>query len=146
MKLILNHFQIVLHTLDNSLGFFEHISKDLGLEKINTGLPFGNSFISSNLNINRQPVVNSCLGGCGREFSGYERHACPKCSQKFVILNTNKKLIELNNSLRSKFKKERQPTVTIMITQEEFTEMMISNVDPDLKKSVISDLFMSVMG
>ena len=68
MKLILNHFQIVLHTLHDSLGFFEHIGKDLGLEKINTGLPFGNSFISSNLNINRQPVVNSCLGGCGREF------------------------------------------------------------------------------
>ena len=71
MKLILNHFQIVLHTLDDSLGFFEHISKDLGLEKINTCMPFGGSFISSNLNINRQPVVNSCLGGCGREFPGF---------------------------------------------------------------------------
>ena len=52
MKLMLNRFQVVLHTLDDSLGFFEHISKDLGLEKINPGLPFGNSFISSNLNIN----------------------------------------------------------------------------------------------
>ena len=62
MKLILNHFQIVIHTLDDSLDFFEHVSEDLGLEKINTGLPFGNSFISSNLNVNRQPVVNICLG------------------------------------------------------------------------------------
>ena len=146
MKLILNHFQIVLHTLDDSLGFFEHVSKDLGLEKINTCMPFGNTFISSNLNINRQPIVNSCLGGCGRKFSGYKRYACPKCSKKFVILNTDKKLIELNNSLRSKLKKERQPTVIIMISQEEFTEMMISNADPDLKKSVISDLFKSIMG
>ena len=32
-----------------------------------------------------------------------------------------------------------------MISQEEFAEMMISNVDPDLKKSVISDLFTSIM-
>ena len=59
MNFILKHFQIVLHTLDDSLGFFEHKSKDLGLEKINTGMPFGNSFISSNLNINREPVVNN---------------------------------------------------------------------------------------
>ena len=33
MKFVLKHFQIVLHTLDDSLGFFEHISKDLGMEK-----------------------------------------------------------------------------------------------------------------
>ena len=58
MSFILKHFQIVIHTLEDSLGFFEHISKDLGLEKISTGLPFGNSFISSTLNVNRQPVVN----------------------------------------------------------------------------------------
>ena len=73
MKPTLNYSQLVLHTLGDSLGFFEHISKDLGLEKINTCMPFGNSFISSNLNINRQPIVNSCLGGCGRKFSGYKR-------------------------------------------------------------------------
>ena len=61
MSFILKHFQIVIHTLDDSLGFFEHISKDLGLEKINTSMPFGISFISSNLDINREPVVNICL-------------------------------------------------------------------------------------
>ena len=33
MNFILKCFQIVLHSLDDSLGFFEHISKDLGLEK-----------------------------------------------------------------------------------------------------------------
>ena len=65
MNFILRHFQMVIHTIDSSLGFFEHISKDLGLEKKNTGLRFGNSFILSNLNINRQPIINSCLGGCG---------------------------------------------------------------------------------
>ena len=96
MNLILKHFQIVIHALYDSLSFFEHISKDLGLERINNGRPFGNSFISSNLNNNRQPVVNSCLGGCGRGFQGYKRYACPKCSKKFVKLNTDKKLIELN--------------------------------------------------
>ena len=33
MQLILNHFQIAIHSYDSSLGFFEHISKDFGLEK-----------------------------------------------------------------------------------------------------------------
>ena len=76
MKLILNHFQIVLHNLDGSLGFFEEISKKFGLEKLNTGMPFGISFISSNLDINREPVVNNCLGGCGLKYSGYNRYVC----------------------------------------------------------------------
>ena len=71
MNSILNYFQIVIHALDSSLAFFEHISKELGSEKINTGLLFGNSFISSNLNINRPPIVNKCLGRCGLKFSGY---------------------------------------------------------------------------
>ena len=118
MHLTLKHFQMVKHTLGDSLSFFEHINKDLGLERISTGMPFGNSFISSNLNNNRQLVVNSCLGGCGRGFQGCKRYACPKCSKKFVILNTHKKLIELNDPLRSKLKEERQPTVFIMITRK----------------------------
>ena len=33
MNLILKHFQIIIHSLDDSLGFFEHINKDLGLQK-----------------------------------------------------------------------------------------------------------------
>ena len=36
-------------------------------------------------------------------------------------------MIEVKNSLRSHLKKERQSTVIIMITQEDFREMMISN-------------------
>ena len=35
MNLILKHFQIIKHSLDDSLGFFEHLSKDLRLEKNN---------------------------------------------------------------------------------------------------------------
>ena len=34
MNFILKHFQIVIHTLDDSLDFFERIRKYLGLEKI----------------------------------------------------------------------------------------------------------------
>ena len=82
-KLNLNHFQVVIHALDSSPGFFEHIGKDLGLEKINTGLPFGSSFISSNLNINHLPFVITCLRGCRLKFSGYKRFACPECSTRF---------------------------------------------------------------
>ena len=98
MKVFLNAFQKVIHTSDSSLFFFEHISKGLSLGKINTGLPIGNSFISSNLNINRLPKVNFCLGGCGLKFSGTKRYACPKCSMRFVIENTDKELIKLNES------------------------------------------------
>ena len=106
LKMILNYFQIVLHTIDSSVGFFEHMSKDFGLEKINTGLPLGKSFISLNLKTNRLLKVKSCLGGCGLKFTGYKRYACPNCSMRFVIENTDKELIKLNFSLRSKIKKE----------------------------------------
>ena len=140
MNFILRHFQIVIHVLDSSLGFFEQTSEDLGLEKINTGLPFGNTFISTNLNINQQPVVNSCLGGCGVRFSGYRRYACPECSTRFVIENTDKELIKLNNSLRSKLKKEYQPTVITLITEGQFLEILNSNPSPDFKKLVTSDV------
>ena len=131
----------MIHVLDSSLGFFEHISKDLGLEKINTGLPFGTSFISTNLNINCKPVVNNCLGGCGLRFSGYKRYACPKCSIPFTI-NIDKGLIKLNNSLRSKLKKDCQPTVITLINEDHFLENLNSNPDPDFRKLVISNMLL----
>ena len=140
MNFILRHFQIVIHVLDSSLGFFEQTSEDLGLEKINTGLPFGNTFISTNLNINEQPVVNSCLGGCGVRFSGYRRYAFPECSTRFVIENTDKELIKLNKSLRSKFKKKYQPTVIFLITECHFLEILNSKASPDFKKLATSDV------
>ena len=131
MKFILNHFQIVIHTLDTSLGFFEHISKDLGLEEINIGLPFGSSFISSKWNVNRQPIVNSCLGGWELKFSWYKRYACPNCSMRFVIENTDKDLIKLNKSLRLNLRKVYQTTVINLFTQEQILGMLNSNADPD---------------
>ena len=70
ISFILQHFQTVIHALDSSLGFFEHISEDIGLEKINTGLHFGSGFISSSLIINRKPKVNTCIEGCGLKFKG----------------------------------------------------------------------------
>ena len=70
MNLILKHFKKTIHSLDESLGFFEHLSKDLGLEKINSTIPFGVTFISTNLNINRGPIVNKCIGSCGQVLSG----------------------------------------------------------------------------
>ena len=102
MKRISKHFQIVIHTLDNSLSFFENMGKDLGLEKINTDMPFGISFISSNLDINREPVVNNCLGGCGIKYSGYNRYVCNECHIRFMRQNIDMRLVKLNNSLRFK--------------------------------------------
>ena len=137
MKLILNPFQIVLHTLDDSLGFFEHINKDLGLEKTNTGLPFGKSFISLNLNINRKPVVNSCLGGCGRKFSGYRRYVCPNCSLFFVRENIDMELISLNDSLRSKLGKQYQPRIIAQLITGQIMKILGSDIDQDYKKRLI---------
>ena len=105
MSFILKHFQIVIHTLDDSLGFFERISKDLGLEKINIDRRFGISFISSNLDINRKPVVNKCLGGCGIKYSGYNRCVCSDCHMTFVRQNIDMSLVKLNDTPRSKLKK-----------------------------------------
>ena len=102
LNLISKHFQIVIHTLDDSLGFFEHISKDFVLEKINTNMPFGVSFISSNLDINREPVVNNCLGGCGLKYSGYNRYVCSDCHMRFMRQNIDMRLVKLNDTLRSK--------------------------------------------
>ena len=93
INLIFKHFQIVIHTLDDSLGFFEHISKDFALEKINTNMPFGVSFISSNLDINREPVVNNCLGGCGLKYSGYNRYVCSDCHMRFMKQNIDMRLV-----------------------------------------------------
>ena len=120
MKLTLNHFQIVLHTLDDSLGFFERISKDLQLEKINTDMPFGVSFISSNLDINRVPVIINCLGGWGLKYSGYNRYVCSGCHMRFMRQNIDMRLIKLNDSLRSKLKKCYKPTIITQITGDRF--------------------------
>ena len=63
---------------------------------------------------------------------------------KNLIENTDKELFELNSFLRSKVKKESPPTVLIKITPEQLTETMISNADPDFKKSVISDVLINM--
>ena len=103
MNFTLKHFQIVLHTLDDSLRFFEHIIKYLGLEKINK--PFGISFISSILDINREPVFDNCLGGCGLKYSGYNRYVCSECHMRFMRQSIDMRLVKLNDALRSKLKK-----------------------------------------
>ena len=121
-NLVLKHFQIVIHTLEGSLGFFDHISKDLGLEKIDTGMLFRITFISSNLRINRKTIVNKCLGGCGLKFSGYKGYACHKRSMRLLILNTDMEFIELNKDLRFKLKKMYQSTVIHLNAEDNFEE------------------------
>ena len=140
MRFILKHFQIVLHVMDSSLGFFEYMSKDLGSEKMNTGMPFGVSFVSSNLDINRQPVFNSCVGGCGRKFSGYKRYVCFECSMVFVRENINMDLIRLYDSLRSKLRKEYKPCVIAQISMLQAMELLSTDIDEECKKSLIKGL------
>ena len=123
--------------MDDSLGFFEHISNDLGLEKINTGMPFGVSFISSNLDINREPVVNRCLGGCGTKYSGYNRYVCSDCYMRFARQIIDMGLINISDTLRTKLKKHYQPSIITQISGKHFLEMMYTSDDIDFKKSII---------
>ena len=133
-------FQIVLHTLDDSLGFSEHISKDLGLENINTDIPCGVSFISSNLDINREPIVNNCVGACGLKYSGYKRYVSSECHMRFMRQNIDMRMIKLNDSLRSKLKKQYQPSNITQMTGDCFLEMMYTSNDIDFNKSIIPTL------
>ena len=113
----------MIHIVDDSLGFFERISKDLGFEKINTSLPFGVSFISSNLNINRKPVVNNCLGCCGIKYSGYNRCLCSDCHMTFMRQNIDMSLVKLKDTLRSKLKKHYHTSIFTETSSKWFLEM-----------------------
>ena len=148
MNLFLKHFQIVLHTLDDSLGFFEHISKDLDLEKINTGVPFCFSFISSNLDINREPVVNNCLGRCGLKYTGYNRYVCSECHMRFIRQNIDITLVKLNDTLRSKLKKHYQPSIFTQNSRNRFLEMAYTGDGRDFKNLFITALLeeLSIIG
>ena len=138
MKFILKYFQIVLHTTDNEQPFFEHISKDLGLEKINRKQPFGASYISTNLDTNRDPIVNMCLGSCGEKYSGYKRYVCNDCYIEFARYNIDMDLIELNDDLRSKLNVTK-PSIIFSSTGESFIEMLENN-DIDCIKPVFEEI------
>ena len=141
MNLILKHFRIVIHSLDDTLTFFEHLSKDLGLEKIKTNMPFGTSFISTNLDINRKPVVNKCLGNCGLKYIGYKRYVCADCHIEFAKYNIDLKLIELNKALRSKLN-VTQPSIIFSSTGKSLLEILENNNDIDYQRSDIEKLKM----
>ena len=111
-------------------------------------MPFGITFISSNLDINREPVVNDCLGGCGLKYSGYNRYVCSECYMRFARQNIDMRLIKLNDTLRSKLKKHYQPSIITQITWNRFLEMMYTSDVIDFKKSIIPFLLgkSSIMG
>ena len=143
MNLILKHFQIVLHSLDESIDFFEHISKDLRLEKINREIPFGTTFISTNLNINHKPVVNKCLGNCERKYIGYKRYVCADCYIEFASYNIDLKLIELNKALRSKLN-VIQPSIIFSSTGKSLLEILENNNDIVYQRSDFEKMYMTM--
>ena len=57
---------------------------------------------------------------------------------RFVIENTDTESIKLKESLSYMLKTEYQPTVITLITH--FLEVLNTNIDPDFRKSVISDV------
>ena len=120
MKLILKYFQIVLHTTDDELPFFDHISKELELEKITTNYP-SHSYISTNLNTNRDPILNICLGSCRKKYPGYKRYICDDCYIDFARYNIDMDLIELNAT---------KPSIIHSNTGEPFIKML-ENIDVD---------------
>ena len=122
MNLILKHFQIIIHSLDSSLSFFEHISIDLRLEKINRSIPFGVTFISTNLNINREPIFNHCIGGCGLVY------VCGNCYPEFMRYNIDMQLIKLNDNLRTKINKQ-QPAIITQMSLNQIAQLARNNRD-----------------
>ena len=134
MNLIIKHFQIVLHSLDESLGFFEHLNKDLGLEKINSLMRFGATFVSTNLNINRIPIVNNCIGFCRLTFSGYQRCVCLNCYIDFAKYNIDFKLIKLNNDLRTKLN-VKQPSIIFSDTNKSLLEILEKHIAIDYQRA-----------
>ena len=143
MNLILKHFQIVIHSLDDTLSFFEYLSKDLGLYKIKINKPFGTSLISTNLNINRMPIVNKYLGKCGQRYRGYKRYVCADCHIEFAKYNIDLKLIKLNDSLRHKLN-FIQPSIIFSNTGKSLLEILENNNDIDYQRSDIEEMCMAL--
>ena len=143
MNLLLKHFQIIIHSLDTSLSFYEHISNDLGLEKINIVIPFGTTFISTNLNINHKPVVNKYLGNCGQKYIGYKRYVCADCYIEFASYNIDLKLIELNKALRSKLN-VIQPSIIFSSTGKSLLEILENNNDIVYQRSDFEKMCMAM--
>ena len=89
-------------------------------------MPFGVSFISSNLDINREPVVNNCLGGCGLKYSGYNRYVRSDCHMRFMRQNIDMRLAKPNDTLRSKLKKKHyQPSIFTQTSGNCFLEIYL---------------------
>ena len=111
-------------------------------------MPFGVSFISSNLDINRESVVNNCLGGCGQKYSGYNRYVCSECHMRFMRQNIDMEWVKLNNTLRSKLKKHYQPSIFTQTSGSWFLEMTYAGNERDFKKSIITALLeeLSIVG
>ena len=138
MNLILKYFQIIIHSLDDSLCFFEHLSKDLELEKINFNMRFGTSFISTNLNIIREPIVNNCLGGCGLKYTGYRRYVCGDCYLEFARYNIDMQLIKLNDGLRSKLNRQ-QPAIITQLSLNYISHIARNSTDRDYQNKSFID-------
>ena len=85
-------------------------------------MPFGTTFISTNLNINREPIINNCLGGCGQPFSGYKRYVCAICYHDFARYNIDSKLIKLNDGLRCNLNKQ-QPAINIQMSLNQIAQI-----------------------
>ena len=141
MKLILKYFQIVLHTTDDELSFFDHISKELGLEKITTNYPC-HSYISINLDNNRDPIFNICLGSCRKKYPGYKRYICDDCYIEFARYNIDMDLIEQNENLRSKLNVTK-PSIIHSNTGEPFIKM-IENNDIDYIRPEFDKIFIQL--
>ena len=119
MNLILKHFQIIIHNLDETVDFFEKFE----LEKVKTNIPYATTFISTNLNINREPIVNNCIGGCGLSFSEYKRYVCGDCYPNFAKYNINIKLINQNDILKNKLNKQ-QPAIICLLSLNQIAHLI----------------------
>ena len=106
-------------------------------------MPTGQPFISTNLEINRIPVINNCIGGCKLTYSGYKRHVCVDCYIEFAKYNIDPKLIKLNNSVRSKLN-VIQPSIIFSNTGKSLLEILENNNDILYHKTDYENLVMEL--
>ena len=132
MKFILDLFRNTIHSAPSPLGFFEHKTKDSKLKISKTYLS-DTSINSSNVNINHQPRISRCVGGCDQKFPGCKRYIFWRKFTNFARHNVDLILIKLNESLRFKFKKGYQPSIKVVFTPNHGLEFLCSEIEPNNK-------------
>ena len=80
------------------------------------------------MNINREPIFNHCIGGCGLVYSGYKRYVCGDCYPEFMRYNIDMNLIKQNDILKSKLNRQ-QPAINTQMSLNQIAQLARTSRD-----------------